>query len=129
LESAVTATASIATTQNDMREFMAAIDRQGELATVRGAHWNKELGAVTEVLYRQKVEKSPMLVFDQIPDYSEGYRCAYGMFGSPFRLALVLGMETSISDNRMAMLNDFRKNIKKGFKQITPEIVNDGPVL
>ena len=52
-----------------------------------GAHWDKEIGAVTEVLYRQKVEKSPMLVFDDIPGYARGYRCLYGMFGSPLRLA------------------------------------------
>src|SRR5688572_25781512 len=94
----LTATLSIATTQNDMREFIAAIERQGELATITDAHWNKEMGAVVEVLYRQKVEKSPMLVFDEIPDYPKGYRTAYGMFGSPFRLALVLGMDTTISD-------------------------------
>ncbi len=118
-----------ATPQNDMREFIAAVEKQGELAEVRGAHWDRELGAVTEVLYRQKVEKSPMLVFDEIPDYPAGYRCAYGMFGSPYRLALVLGMETSLSDDRMVMLNHFRKNIKKGFKQIEPKMVEGGPVL
>src|SRR3954453_22170131 len=112
-----------------MREFIAAIDRKGELATIRGAHWDKEMGAVTEVLYRQKVEKSPMLLFDQIPDYPRGYRCAYGMFGSPYRLSLVLGMEPSLSDNRKEMLDHFRKQIKKGFREISPKLVQDGPVL
>src|SRR5262245_6901520 len=125
----LTATISIATAQNDMREFIAAVERQGELANITDAHWDKEMGAVVEVLYRQKVEKSPMLVFDDIPDYPKGYRTAYGMFGSPYRLALVLGMDTGMSDDRMGMLNHFRKNIKKGFKRVTPEIVTDGPVL
>jgi 4-hydroxy-3-polyprenylbenzoate decarboxylase len=115
--------------QDDLREFIAAVDNGGELARVKNAHWNRELGAVTEVLYRQKVEKSPMLLFDDIPDYEQGYRCAYGMFGSPYRLALVLGMEPSLSTNRKEMLDHFRKSIKKGFKRIAPAIVKEGPVL
>ncbi len=115
--------------QNDLREFIAAVEKRGELAHVRDAHWDKELGAVTEVLYRQKVEKSPMLLFDQIPDYPKGYRCAYGMFGSPYRLALALGMQPALADNRKEMLDYFRKQIRKAFKRVPPKIVKDGPVL
>ena len=85
------------------------------------------MGAVTEVLYRQKVEKAPMLVFDQIPGYPAGMRTAYGMFGSPFRLATVLGMDPAMSDDRAEMLNYFRKNIKRAYKQIAPEVVTSGP--
>src|SRR6266850_1466078 len=118
-----------ATIQNDLREFITAVERRGELARVRNAHWDRELGAVTEVLYRQKVEKSPLLLFEEIPDYAAGYRCAYGMFGSPYRLSLVLGMEPTMSDNRKDMLDHFRKHIKKGFKRISPKMVTQGPVL
>jgi UbiD family decarboxylase len=121
-------TNSKVTVQNDLREFIAAVEKRGELARVNNAHWNRELGAVTEVLYRQKVEKAPMLLFDDIPDYPRGHRCAYGMFGSPFRLATALGMEPTLSDNRKEMLDHFRKHIKKGFKQIAPLTVTDGPV-
>jgi UbiD family decarboxylase len=115
--------------QNDLRAFIAACEARGELAHVPGAHWDRELGAVAEVLYRQKVEKSPMLLFDDIPDYPKNYRCLYGMFGSPFRLALALGMEPSLSDNRKDMLDHFRKHIKKGFKRVAPNFVTEGPVL
>jgi 4-hydroxy-3-polyprenylbenzoate decarboxylase len=118
-----------ATAQNDLREFIRAADRQGEVAYVDGAHWDKEMGAVTEVLYRQKVEKSPMLVFDDIPGYPKGRRTAYGMFGSPFRLATVLGIDAALSGDRMEMLQHFRKNIKRAYKQIAPVTVDDGPVL
>jgi 4-hydroxy-3-polyprenylbenzoate decarboxylase len=118
-----------ATIQNDLREFITAVEKRGELAHVRKAHWDRELGAVTEVLYRQKVEKSPLLLFDDIPDYPAGYRCAYGMFGSPYRLSLVLGMEPALSDDRKVMLDHYRNNIKKGFKRVAPRTVADGPVL
>ena len=45
------------TPQNDLRTFIATVEARGELARVSGAEWDKEIGAVTEVLYRQKVEK------------------------------------------------------------------------
>jgi 4-hydroxy-3-polyprenylbenzoate decarboxylase len=117
------------TPQNDLRTFIATVEARGELAHVKGAHWDKEIGAVTEVLYRQKVEKSPMLLFDEVPGYAPGFRCTYGMFGSPYRLGLVLGMEPDLSADRKAQLDYFRKNIKKAYKQIAPTIVNDGPVF
>src|SRR5438552_18247763 len=109
-----------ATIQNDLREFIRAVEEHGELARLTDAHWDKELGAVTEVLYRQKVEKAPMLLFDDIPDYPRGFRCAYGMFGSPYRLALVLGMAPALSENRKEMLDHFRKQIRKAFKRVPP---------
>jgi 4-hydroxy-3-polyprenylbenzoate decarboxylase len=115
--------------QSDLRAFIAAVEAGGELSNVTGAHWDKEMGAVTEVLYRQKVEKSPMLVFDEVPGYPKGFRCLYGMFGSPMRLATVFGMDPEISTDRMEMLNHFRHVIKKGFKQIPPKVVQEGPVL
>jgi UbiD family decarboxylase len=115
--------------QSDLRVFIDAAAEAGETAQVSGAHWDREMGAVTEVLYRQKVEKSPMLIFDDIPGYAHGYRCLYGMFGSPLRLALVLGMEPEMSKNRMEMLNHFRRVIKNGFKQIPPQMVKEGPIL
>lgn len=115
--------------QSDLRAFMQAVEEGGELEVVSGAHWDKEMGAVTEVLYRQKVEKAPMLVFDKIPGYPEQFRTEYGMFGSPLRLALALGMEPGMADDRMEMLNEFRRVIKRGFDQIPPKTVADGPVL
>lgn len=115
--------------QSDLRAFIAAVEAGGELSTVTGAHWDKEIGAVTEVLYRQKVEKSPMLVFDEVPGYPKGFRCLYGMFGSPRRLATVFGMDPELSHDRMQMLNHFRQVIKKGFKQIPPKVVKEGPAL
>jgi 4-hydroxy-3-polyprenylbenzoate decarboxylase len=115
--------------QSDLRAFIEAAEAGDEVAVIKGAHWDKEMGAVTEVLYRQKVEKSPMLIFDDVPGYATGFRCLYGMFGSPLRLAQVFGMEPNLSQDRMEMLNHFRRVIKKGFKQIPPKTVEEGPVL
>ena len=60
--------------QTDLREFLAAVDAAGQLKKVNDAHWDKEMGAVTEVLYREKVDQAPALLFDEIPGYPKGMR-------------------------------------------------------
>ena len=114
--------------QTDLRDFLAEIDAAGELKTVLGAHWDREMGAVTEVLYREKVDKSPALLFDDIPGYPKGWRCLYGMLGSPMRLALALGMEGGGTHDRNAMLNAYREKMKS-HEPIPPRTVNTGPIL
>ena len=114
--------------QTDLREFLAAADAAGQLKTVSGAHWDKEMGAVTEVLYRQKVDQAPALLFDEIPGYPKGMRCLYGMLGSPARLALSLGMQASEGDDRMSMLNSVRRKMAT-HEPIEPKTVTRSPVL
>ena len=114
--------------QTDLREFLAAADAAGQLKTVNGAHWDKEMGAVTEVLYRQKVDRAPALLFDDIPGYPKGMRCLYGMLGSPARLALALGMQAGESDDRMAMLDSVRRKMAT-HEPIEPRTVTRSPVL
>ena len=114
--------------QTDLRDFLAAVEEGGELKRVSGAHWDKEIGAVTEVLYREKVDRSPLLMFDDIPGYPKGFRCIYGMLGSPLRLALGLGIDASMAGDRRAMLDTYRKRIKQ-YEPIPPRIVTEAPVL
>ena len=113
--------------QSDLREFLGEVEKGGELKTVTGAHWDKEMGAVTEVLYRELVDKAPALLFDEIPGYPKGFRCLYGMMGSPLRLSLTLGLDTAVSARRIDMLNAVRAKMKS-FEPIQPREVNDGPV-
>ena len=114
--------------QTDLRDFLAAVEEGGELKTVAGAHWDKEIGAVTEVLYREKVDRAPLLLFDEVPGYKKGFRCLYGMLGSPFRLALGMGIDPAGSDDRRAMLDAYRERIKK-YEPIPPNVVTEAPIL
>ena len=114
--------------QTDLRAFLSAVEEGGEVERVAGAHWDRELGAVTEVLYREKVDKSPLLLFDEVPGYAKGMRCLYGMLGSPLRLALGLGIDPSQSGDRRTMLDTYRRRIKS-HEPIPPRVVDDGPVM
>lgn len=114
--------------QTDLREFLSAVELGGEVKEVAGAHWDKELGAIAEVLYREKVDKSPLLLFDEIGEYRKGLRVVYGMLGSPLRFALAMGLDPKVSGDRRAMLDLYRKRIQE-YGPIKPRVVNGGPVL
>ncbi|MFC2070164.1 UbiD family decarboxylase, partial [Chloroflexota bacterium] len=68
----------------DLREFIAAVDNLGELKRVEGAHWDLEIGAITELVAERK---GPALLFDQIPGYPAGYRILTHPFASTKRTA------------------------------------------
>ena len=56
----------------DLREWIEKVEAMGELLRVNGAHWDLEIGALTD-LYQQR-PSSPALLFNEIPDYPEGFR-------------------------------------------------------
>lgn len=79
----------------DLRAWLAQVEALGELKVVRGAHWNLELGAISEL--NVKRESHPALLFDEIADYPKGFRVLTCSTSSPARLSSILrlGVERS----------------------------------
>ena len=72
----------------DLREFIDAAKEMGEVKEFHGAHWDLEIGALTEILaYR---EPSPLLLFDQIPEYPPTYRVASNLVLHPRRAGVLV---------------------------------------
>ena len=98
--------------EQGMRDWLAKVEELGELIKVSGAHWDKEMGCIVDLLYREKAEKTPALLFHDIPGYPPDYQCLYGMLNSPTRLALTLGMPTSGYRNLMEFVKAYREHRK-----------------
>ncbi|OGO39992.1 MAG: hypothetical protein A2147_09570 [Chloroflexi bacterium RBG_16_57_8] len=107
----------------DLREFIAAADELGELRRVDAAHWNLEIGAITELVAERK---GPALLFDRIPDYPAGYRVLAHPFASTKRTALVLGLSPQLTG--FEMLKAWRQRLRQ-FKPVSPREVSSGPVM
>jgi 4-hydroxy-3-polyprenylbenzoate decarboxylase len=113
----------------DLRGFLALVDAAGELKTIEGVGWDREMGAITEVVYRQKPVDTPALLFKSIPGYPEAYSCLYGMLASARRFGLALGLAAEVKDaTRMELLVVYRNKMKH-MKPIAPKFVTNGPVL
>ena len=59
---------------------------------VNGAHWDREMGAITQMLTESGKGKAPAILFDEVPGYPKGYRTLYGQFSTIKRVALTLGL-------------------------------------
>ena len=57
--------------------FFNEVKAAGELKEISGAHWNLEIGALTELFAEQT--PTPALLFDGIPDYPNGRRVLSNM--------------------------------------------------
>ena len=72
----------------DLRVWLHEIRGFGELTDVRGAHWNLELGAISEL--NVKKDLPPALLFDEIAGYPKGFRVLTCSTSSPARLSSIL---------------------------------------
>jgi UbiD family decarboxylase len=72
----------------DLRAWLKTVDALGELRHVRGADWNLELGAISEL--NVKKELPPALLFDEIKGYPKGFRVLTCSTSSPARLSSIL---------------------------------------
>jgi len=108
----------------DLREFIAAVDRLGMLRVVEGAHWELEIGAISQMM--QESEENPVLLFDKIPGYPAGFRVLTNHQNNPKKQALVLGIPTELSDLTIAR---HMKEKRKQTDLIPPREVDSGPIL
>jgi len=100
----------------------------GELKRLSGLHWDKEIGAFTEMVYRAKPVNAPALLFDKIPGYPEGYQCLYGMLASARRFGLAIGLDIKENPTPTHLLQAFRKKLAD-IKPAPPQYVNTGPIF
>ncbi|MBI2303591.1 MAG: UbiD family decarboxylase [Chloroflexi bacterium] len=110
----------------DLRDWLTQVEELGELKRIQGAHWNLEMGAICDIMFREAPKPVPAILFDDIPDYPSGYRALFGQIGSMKRTALTLGMPLDYSP--MGFVKAMGERIKN-IKPIPPQVVGEGPVM
>jgi 4-hydroxy-3-polyprenylbenzoate decarboxylase len=94
---------------------------------IKGAHWDLEMSSIFEIIQREGKEPKPGLVlFDDIQNYPKGYKTLFGLLGSTWGIAKLLGLPENQLD-RMSLLRNWRKKAK-GLQLIPPKFVKTGPV-
>src|SRR5262245_17586741 len=111
--------------QRDLRGWIAAVEKLGELKVITGADWDVEIGAITE-LGHQRGKQSKALLFDEIKGYPAGYRVLSNSMNTVNRVATTLHME--VGDSRLDFIHALKRRISD-IKYIKPEVVKTGPVL
>ena len=112
----------------DMREWLSAVELDGELKRISGVDWNLEMSSISEIIYRHGKRPVPALLFDDIAGYPKGYRALFGLLSSPRRIARALYLP--LPDQPIAPLALVRSwgSKAKALKLIPPQFVATGPV-
>src|SRR4029453_4948921 len=108
----------------DLRDWLELVDAFGGLKHVRGASSEADIGAVTEMLDHN--EDSPCVLFDEIPNFEQGYRVLVNSMGSRKRQAVTLGLDPA--DASHDRLLQFWRELLKGFAPIPPVVIKRGSV-
>jgi UbiD family decarboxylase len=109
---------------NDLRAFIAEVDRLKDVKVIEGADWNLEIGLITE--WQISEPDNPLLLFKNIKDYPSQFSIATNLFGTPSRTALALGM--SPDTKRLDIVRKLRDIFGQGFESIPPVEVDTAPI-
>ena len=80
----------------DLRDFLAHIDRLGMLRVVEGAHWDLEIGAISQMM--QETDQNPVLLFEKIPGFPPGFRVLANHQDNPRKQGIVLGVNPQLAN-------------------------------
>src|SRR6267142_2163403 len=108
----------------DLREFLSRIERAGELLKIPGAHWNLEMGTLAESVNERP--DAPAVLFEDVPEYPQGFRVLSGSTNSMRRLAITLGFP--VPEHPLDVVRAYHDRMKT-HHPIPPRIVMRGPVL
>jgi UbiD family decarboxylase len=108
----------------DLREFLARIERAGELLRIPGVHWNLEMGTLAEAVNERS--NAPAVLFEDVPGYPKGFRTLSGSTNSMKRLAITLGFP--VPAHPLDVVRAYRDRMKT-HTSIPPRVVAKGPVL
>ncbi|MBI2316652.1 MAG: UbiD family decarboxylase [Betaproteobacteria bacterium] len=107
----------------DLREFIDRAREIGECRDIEGAHWDLEIGRVSELSL--SVPESPLLVFDKVQGYPQGFRIVSNPFTSTRRVALAMGLPMDLKG--IELIRAWKDRLA-AITPIPPQFVKAGPV-
>jgi UbiD family decarboxylase len=112
----------------DLREWISRIESLGELQHVAGAHWDLEIGTLSEINYRRKPPAA--LLFDEIVGYPRGYRVLTGSMSNARRMAVTLGLDPNLDTASLVQeLRGKPMQWEAAAPRFEPEVVKTGPIF
>lgn len=112
----------------DLRTWLDEVKKAGELKVISGAHWKFEIGALSALVSAKK--DHPALLFDNIPDYPQGYRVLACALTTPGRVALTFGFPGG--PDHFQLIAAFRQKLPLWEKQLgewKPQSIKASPCL
>ena len=104
---------------NDLREFISQLEKMHEVKLITGAHWNLEIGLISELQLSRPDQ--PALIFNEIQGYRPGFRVITNALNTEKRFALAHGLSSEARG--IALVKELKKKLIQTFKPVSPTIV------
>ncbi|RAI42538.1 UbiD family decarboxylase [Rhodoplanes roseus] len=108
----------------DLRDWLAAVEANGELKVIKGAEPKEEIGGIVD-LYQRKMG-NPAVLFDEVPGFPKGHRVLANILTSVPRINLALGLPAHGTE--MELVQWWRRYMREA-PSFPPIEANDGPLL
>jgi UbiD family decarboxylase len=109
----------------DLRDWLGQVEAMGQLASISGAHWDVELGALTEMIL-ERMPTPPAVMFDSVPGYEPNRRVLANMLESLERTAVTLNLPIEL--NAIPLIDALRARLR-ALQPIKPNVVSTGAVM
>lgn len=109
----------------DLRDWLKDVKRLEQLESISGAHWDLEIGALTEIIL-ERISTPPAVLFDKVPGFDPQRRVLANMLETLERTALTLNLPTDIKT--IPLIDALRARLRN-LQPIKPKIVATGPVM
>jgi UbiD family decarboxylase len=107
----------------DLREFISALEKIGEVRTVRNADWDLEIGTIAEIDYERL---GPAFLFDEIKGYPKGFRVLTNAMDTCRRA--LLGVDLPLDLDADTAVTEFGKKLSS-YSPVPPVEVQSGPIF
>ncbi len=112
----------------DLRQWLQAAEALNELQIVKGADWNLEIGAISELNYRRRPNKAQL--FDEIMGHAQGFRVLTASMSSPRRMAMTFGLSSELDDQALVQaLRGKPLEWEGSAHKFPPKLVDGGPIF
>jgi len=118
----------------DLRVWLEKLEDMGAVRTVKGMHWDLEVGVATRARTPhgrgRMVESDRAFLFDDIVDYPSGYRILTNTGATPRLSALTLFMP--VTDSAQELTQAIRQKLPRweaAHREFDPNVVQTGPIL
>src|SRR5438477_9380064 len=109
---------------DDLRQWLDAARRLGEVKEVSGLSWQQDIGMVSAMALHD--DNAACFVFDQVPGTIKGSRVLVNFFGGK-RKNMTLGFPTELT--KIELSEGFRTSFLGTMPRIAPRYVSDGPIF
>jgi UbiD family decarboxylase len=109
----------------DLRRWLTEVESLGQLERIAGAHWDLEIGALTEIIL-ERMTTPPAVLFEKVPGFDPDRRVLANMLETLQRTALTLNLPTELKT--IPLIDALRAKLA-ALQPVKAKTVATGPVM